>query len=190
MSQKSHYTQGPGGALFWEYLPPPLRLVIFGAGDAALPLVRLAKELGWKVVVADPRGAYATTERFPAADEVRVLPPEQANALAWGPLSVAVVMTHHYRFDVPILRTVLPLGLPYVGLLGPKKRAEKILADLEGQGLTISADARARLHAPVGLDLGGSSPVEVALAIVAEIQAEMTARDPRPLRERTRPIHG
>lgn len=192
-SQQSHYTSAPTEAssapVLWEYLPPPLRLVLFGAGNDAIPLSRLAKELGWRVVVVDPRPAYGTRDRFPLADEVHVLAANAAASLAWDPWTVAVVMTHHYRFDVPILRALLPLALPYLGLLGPKKRADQILRDLSADGLNFTAEMRARLHAPVGLDLGGSSPETVALAIVAEIEANLNTRDARPLREREGPIH-
>jgi xanthine dehydrogenase accessory factor len=193
-SRQSHYTtlpstSGPPTPVLWEYLPPPLRLVIFGAGNDAMPFSNLAKELGWRVVVADPRPAYATRERFPLVDEVRVVGPEATASLGWDPLTVAVVMTHHYRFDLPILRTLLTLDLPYIGLLGPKKRAEQILGDLRADGLTLTKEMLGRLHGPVGLDLGGSSPETVALAIAAEIQAVLNTRDSRPLRERTQPIH-
>jgi len=192
-SQHSHYSrwlEGPNSSpVLWEYLPPPLRLVIFGAGNDALPLCHLANELGWRVVVVDPRAAYATRARFPLADEVRVLPADAADTLTWDPWTVAVVMTHHYRFDVPILKAVLPLNLGYVGLLGPKKRADQILGELADAGLKLTEEQRSRFHAPVGLDLGGSSPETVALAIAAEIEAVLNTRDARPLRQRSAPIH-
>jgi xanthine dehydrogenase accessory factor len=108
--------------------------------------------------------------------------------VAPGPDAMAVVMTHHYVHDVPILRDLLARPLAYVGLLGPKKRAQKILEDLSTAGAQLK-DARHRLHAPVGLDLGADSPEQVALSIVAEIQSALTQRDARPLRERNRPIH-
>ena len=176
--------------VFIDAVPPPVPLVIFGAGDDAQPLARFAKELGWHVTVADPRADFATAARFPSADAVvagpaghlvgRIAPPADA---------VVVVMTHHYVHDVPILRDVLALGLPYVGLLGPRQRGERILADLAGEGATVSAERRARIHSPVGLDLGANTPEEVALSIVAEIRACLAARDGRPLRERLKPIH-
>lgn len=175
---------------FFEKVPPPLRLAIFGAGDDAQPLARLAYELGWRVTVADPRTAFATRERFPSADRLIVgAPAELVARVAPTPDMLAVVMTHHYVHDVPLLRALLPLPLAYLGLLGPRKRAERILADLERENFPLSAESRARLHAPVGLDLGAETPEQVALAIVAEAQAVLTARDARPLRERARPIH-
>lgn len=177
--------------LFLDIVQPPTSLIIFGAGDDAQPLVRFGKELGWHVTVADPRSAFATAERFPAADALIAAPADQlVSRLAPGPDVLAVVMTHHYVHDVPLLRDLLSRPLAYLGLLGPKKRAEKILSDLAAQGLVITSDVRRRLHAPVGLDLGADSPEQVALAILAEMQATLGGRDARPLRDRTVPIHG
>lgn len=177
-------------ALFVDMVAPPTALAIFGAGDDAQPLARLAKELGWHVTIADPRAAFATPARFPTADAFVVKPADQlVSHLNPGPDVLAVVMTHHYVHDVPILRELLARPLAYLGLLGPRKRAEKILSDLAQRGARVSAEQRARLHAPVGLDIGADSPEQVALSILAEMQAALTHRDARPLRERTRPIH-
>ena len=169
----------------------PPRLLVFGAGDDAQPLVRLANEIGWRVTVSDPRPRFATPERFPSADSVLAAPAgEVVGRAAPGQGALAVVMTHHYVHDVPVLRDLLGLPLAYLGLLGPKQRAERILADLEAGGLSVTPEMRARLHAPVGLDLGGETPEQVALSIVAEIQAELAGRDGRPLKARKQPIHG
>ena len=174
-----------------QTIAPPTALVIFGAGDDAQPLARLAHELGWHVTVADPRPAFATAARFPTAEALVVAPAaEIVDRAAPGPDALAVVMTHHYLHDVPLLRALLPRPLAYLGLLGPKKRAEKILDDLARDGFALTPAMRARLHAPVGLDLGADSPGQVALAIVAEMQATLAGRDARPLREREKPIHG
>ena len=184
---------GPSAATagtFFDRIRPPTTLAIFGAGDDAQPLARLAHELGWHVTVADPRAAFATAERFPDAQALAVAPSgDLISRVALDADTLAVVMTHHYVHDVPLLRALLPRPLAYLGLLGPKKRAERILADLARDGLTITAEMRARLHAPVGLDLGADSPAQVALAIVAEMQAVLAHRDARPLRERAKPIH-
>jgi xanthine/CO dehydrogenase XdhC/CoxF family maturation factor len=178
-------------AIFVQTIAPPTSLVIFGAGDDAQPLARLAKELGWRVTIADPRAAFATPARFPDADALIVgAADELVRRVAPGPDVLAVVMTHHYVHDVPVLRDLLTRPLTYVGLLGPRKRAEKILSDLAAAGVAISSGHRARLHAPVGLDLGADSPEQVALSILAEMQACLSSRDARPLRERRLPIHG
>jgi len=177
--------------VFRQTVLPPVPLVVFGAGNNAQPLVRFAKDLGWHVTVVDPRPAMAAAARFPEADAIVVARPDAIpSPLDLGPDTVAVIMTHHYAHDLPLLRHLLPRPLAYLGLLGSRPRAEKILSDLAADGLAVTPDLRARLHAPVGLDLGAATPEEVALAIVAEIQAVLTGRDARPLRERRRPIHG
>lgn len=177
-------------SVFHQVVAPPTPLVIFGAGHDAQPLVRLGKELGWHVTVADPRPAFATAARFPEADAVVVAPAaELAARVAPPPDALVAVMTHHYVHDVPLLRALLPRPLVYLGLLGPKQRAERILSDLAREGLVLTAEQRARLHAPVGLDLGAENSGEVALAILAEMQAVLAQRDARPLRERPKPIH-
>ena len=176
--------------VFLDPVAPPTALVIFGGGDDAQPLARLACELGWHVTVADPRAASATPARFPTADALIVASAaELADRANPGPDAVAVVMTHHYVHDVPLLRALLPRPLAYLGLLGPRKRAEKILGDLARDGLAVTPAMAARLHAPVGLDLGADSPDQVALAILAEMLATLGGRDARPLRTRTGPIH-
>ena len=181
---------GPKACVFNDRIEPPVSLSIFGAGDDAQPLARLARELGWRVTVADPRPAMPTPERFPAA---AILLTGPADALvgraAPPPSSLAVVMTHHYLHDMPLLHDLLPLPLAYLGLLGPRRRAEKIVADLAAKGLPVTAEMRSRLRAPVGLDLGADGPEEVALSIVAEMTAVLAGRDARPLRERELPIH-
>lgn len=177
--------------LFRHRVGPPPALAVFGAGDDAQPLVRLGAALGWNVSVLDPRPGLATSDRFPEADAVRSLPAEDAAAaVTWDPCTAAVVMTHRYAFDRPLLRALLPLELSYLGLLGPRQRAERILAELAAEGLRISPRARAALHAPVGLDLGGDGASAVALSVVAEIQASLAGRDAQPLRDRAGPIHG
>lgn len=177
------------GGVYRETVTPPPSLVIFGAGDDARPLVALAKEIGWHVTVADPRAAFATRERFPSADVLRVAAAAQlVEEVSPEPGASAVIMTHHYVHDVPLLRALLGRPLRYVGLLGPRKRAEKILGDLAAAGVLPAPGMK--LHAPVGLDLGADAPPQVALAIVAEIQAVLAGRNARPLRERAAPIHG
>jgi xanthine dehydrogenase accessory factor len=176
--------------VFLERVSPPTALFIYGAGDDAQPLAHLAQGLGWQVTVADPRAAFATAERFPTAATLAVAPAHKLVAQTEPQAdALAVVMTHHYVHDVPLLRDLIGRPLTYLGLLGPKKRAEKILGDLTAEGATITAEMRARLRAPVGLDLGADSPEQVALSILAEMQAVLACRDARPLRERNRPIH-
>lgn len=183
-----HASESEPGVLI-QGVPPPIRLHLFGAGDDAQPLARLADHLGWIVHVYDPRPQLALSERFPTAASVRSVPPEAAAEVPIDDRTLAVIMTHHYVHDVPLLRALLPRALRYVGLLGPRRRAERMLDELADAGLEITPGMRDRLHAPIGLDLGGDAPEAVALSILAEMQAVLTGRDSRPLRERTRPIH-
>jgi xanthine dehydrogenase accessory factor len=185
----AHEAAAPAGT-FREEIRPRQALVVFGAGDDAQPLVRLADELGWWITVADPRAAFATKQRFPAAERLIIGPAKQlVHQVNPEAGAVAVVMTHHYVHDLPLLRDLLPRPLAYLGLLGPRKRAEGILDDLRAEGVEVIAEQRALLHAPVGLDLGAETPEEVALSILAEMQAVLAGREARPLRERTKPIH-
>jgi len=181
---------GRAPGVFFNRIPPPTALAIFGAGDDAQPLARLAMELGWKLTVADPRSAMASADRFPGAHARIVGPADELVAqVSPAPGSLAVVMTHHYRHDLPLLQGLLPLPLAYLGLLGPRRRSEKILADISDTGLVVTPAMRSRLHAPVGLDIGANVPEEVALSIIAEMKAALMGRNARPLRDRELPIH-
>lgn len=188
-------TELPAGvsfpAVFRQTITAPPALVIFGAGDDARPLVRLAKEVGWHVTVVDSRSAYATTDRFPEADAITVaLATEAAQSLTANGSGFAVIMTHRYAEDLQLLRQLLPHPLAYLGLLGPRKRAERLLAELHKEGFAPDETMLARMHSPIGLDLGGNTPETVALAIMAEMQCRLTARTPIHLRDRATPIHG
>jgi len=176
--------------VFLETITPAPSLIIFGAGDDAQPLAQLAQILSWHVTIADPRASFATAARFPTVDRLIVAPAHELVArIAPESDACVVVMTHHYVHDVPILRNLFSYDFPYIGLLGPKKRATRILADLARDGFIPSPAQLARFHAPIGLDLGADSPGDVALSILAEIRAQRSGRDARPLRYRANPIH-
>ena len=178
------------GEVFIEVLAPPLPLLVCGAGHDAIPLVRLAHELGWWVTVTDRRPAYATRERFPEADEVIVA--EDAEIPHKARIdrdTFAVVMTHNFLHDLTILRALLGTPARYVGLLGPRARTDKLLAELEKAGVRLDDRERARLYGPVGLDVGAESPEEIALSILTEIQAVRSGRRVASLRNRRGSIH-
>jgi xanthine dehydrogenase accessory factor len=186
------YTLRAGAATaFIEVIKPPVPLVVFGAGQDALPMVRLAKELGWHVTVVDARPAYVTRERFPQADEVILCPPEAIRrSVRLGTDTVAVVMTHNYLQDQRLLEALLPSPIRYLGLLGPRSRTERLLSALRADGFVWNEGQTARLFAPVGLDIGADGPEEIALAVLAEIQAALAGRSGAPLRQRRETIHG
>jgi xanthine/CO dehydrogenase XdhC/CoxF family maturation factor len=147
-------------------LPP--RILLLGAGPDSLPVVDLASRMGWKVTLVDHRAAYAQPSHFPLAEKVvHSHADEVANRMDLSGYAAAVVMSHHLPSDLAYLRVLAGCSIPYVGLLGPSVRSEKLLADL-GE---LAHQLRPRLRAPVGLALGGRAPESIALAIVAEIHA-------------------
>lgn len=156
------------GSLFLLPLSLPPRVLVLGAGPDAVPLVELAARLYWKVTLVDHRPAYAASARFPSAERVMLARPESlAEVLELSQYSAAVVMSHHLPTDLQYLRVLEHSPLPYVGLLGPPARRDKLLAELGERAVPL----RPRLHAPVGLDLGVRSPEAIALSIVAEMLA-------------------
>lgn len=177
------------GEVAVELARPPLRLVVFGAGPDAVPVARLAVELGWDVELVDHRSAYARAERFPGARVHRVATKDAVARVGVDRDTYVLGMTHHYLIDRALLSELLPSPAPYVGLLGPKQRARDLLADIEARGIELSADQRARLHAPAGLDIGGESPEAIALSLLAEIMAVAEGRSGGWLRDRKGPIH-
>ncbi|MCC2545332.1 XdhC family protein [Hymenobacter sp. BT175] len=172
-----------------EVIRPAVRLTVYGAGNDVQPLVRFAAALGWRVQVLDGRPAQATDARFPEAAAVRVVPLAEVGVLPPDD-SLAVLMTHNYYYDLAVLRQLLAAPTPYIGLLGPRKKADQLLAELSAEGLDAEAALRNRLHSPVGLNLGAETPEEIALSIVAEIQAVLACRAAGFLRNTDGPIHG
>ncbi len=173
-----------GVELFVETLTPAIRLLVFGAGDDAVPLTTLAKYLGWQVSVFDGRAHYARREKFPAADEVQVRPAGESR-VETDPWTVAVLMSHSYSQDLANLQELSSRQLRYLGILGPRKRTLQLVADA---GID-SAAAIPGLHGPMGLDIGADGPQQVALAVLAEIQASLNGREGGPLRQRVGSIH-
>ena len=161
---------GEGGSgVFVERLDPPQRLLVFGAGEDARPMVALGAMLGWKVIVADGRLQLARAERFPKAEEVEVL--SHGKMPEVKPDDAVVLMTHSYEQDRELLARVLPAKPRYLGLLGARHRSSLLVSEVALKiGWTV-AQCCEQLYAPVGLDLGGDGAEAIALSVVAEIQA-------------------
>ena len=158
------------GRVFVDRIAPPVTLLIVGAGQIAMSLTRLARELEMRSVVIDGRERYATRERFPDADDIRVgMPSEIVAGLELNRRAAVVLLAHDYKYELPVLRDVLRRPAGYIGLLGSRKRGAAIRQILGDEGYT--ADELARIHSPIGLDLGGKGSADVALAILAEIVA-------------------
>lgn len=154
---------------FDEHLDPPQRLIVFGAGDDAQPLVSMAALIGWNVTVVDGRPQWARPERFPQAE--RVLATSTLDTLAITPNDATVVMTHSYEQDRAWLTALLPLGPRYLGLLGARHRSALLVREAATLLAWPINRACEGLFAPVGLDLGGDGAEAIALAILAEMQA-------------------
>jgi xanthine dehydrogenase accessory factor len=158
------------GDWFIEPFRRPAHLIIVGAIHIAIPLHRLAKLMGYRVTVIDARAKFATKERFPEADELIVAwPDEAASKLTLDNSAYVVILTHDPKFDLPALRSVLGKDVGYIGAIGSRKTNENRFAALREEGFT--EDQLARVHGPIGLDLGGRGAEETALGILAEITA-------------------
>ncbi|HKJ32141.1 MAG TPA: XdhC/CoxI family protein [Balneolales bacterium] len=172
---------------FVELLEPAISLVIVGAGYDAIPLMNLSSVLGWQTTIVDGRSNYATKSRFHVADNIIVTKPEELmDRFTPDDRTAFVLMTHNYNYDLAVLRDLIALELPFIGLLGPRKRTDRMLDDLKDEGLTIDEK---NMFGPVGLDIGAESPEEIALSILAEIKAVFTGKSGSHLREKNQPIH-
>lgn len=149
----------PDGEQVLELIRPQRSIVIFGGGLDVEPLVQLATQIGWRADVVTTRDPIDVRD-----------------------YDAAIVMTHNFHRDGELLPRLLATPIPYIGLLGPKRRADELFAEAN-----VARDPR--VHAPIGLDLGSETPEEIALSIVAEIQAVLNQRSARPLRELDEPIH-
>jgi xanthine dehydrogenase accessory factor len=190
-----HY--GPKGqtgeeavAVFIESFAPPPRMLIFGAVDFTAALGRVGKFLGFHVTVCDAREVFATTERFPMADEVVVDWPHRLLDRVGGelgPTDAVCVLTHDAKFDIPALVAALATSVGYIGAMGSRRTHADRVERLREQGVS-DADLE-RIMAPIGLDLGGRTPEETAVSIAAEIIAGRTGRRVPSLRDGDGPIH-
>lgn len=175
-----------GRSLFIETFPLQPRLVVVGAAHIAIPLVSIARILGYETIVVDGRPAFATRERFPDVDRLVVgWPDAVADEINLGPTDAVVVLSHDAKFDEPAIVTALSRGCRYVGAIGARKRLAARRERL------VAAGARRedldRLRSPIGLDLGGRGPAEIALAIMSEIVSMRFGGTGRALRDKARP---
>lgn len=190
-----HYgTDGQHGAdgisAFIEVFAPPPRMIIFGAVDFTAALASASKFLGYDVTVCDARSAFATEARFPMADRVIADWPDRFLSSLDAPLGArdaVCVLTHDAKFDVPALVTAVASGVGYIGAMGNRRTHADREVRLREVGLD-HADL-ARIHAPIGIDIGGRTPEETAISIVAEIISTRTGRTVHSLRDTDGPIH-
>lgn len=172
-----------------EDAEPPIALLLFGAGTDAIPLVRIASELGWQITIHDHRPAFLAADRFPAARELVLDPVDLAPEFTADSYTAAVIMTHNYSRDRIVLPELLRSTAFYVGALGPKRRTEQLLGELAAAGERFTESQLSRLYAPIGLDIGADTPEAIALSIAAEIQSVLKRRNGGPLRQRQGSIY-
>lgn len=179
----------PGGEqvqVFFDVNLPPFELMIFGAGHDAVPVARFARELGFRTTVVDPRPAYATGERFPGSRIILADRHSWEKKVTIGRRTFVLVMNHHLERDRAALRFALNSPAPYVGVLGPRSRRQRMLEALEQEGVRFDKEQLSRMYSPVGLDIGAETPEEVAISILAEILAFRSGHQGGFLREQSR----
>lgn len=187
---QTYAVESGSAELFIERIDPGIELVIFGAGYDVIPVAKLARDLGWQVTVTDDCVAHLAPKRFPVATCV-LFADRQAvlDKITITDRTAAVLMSHNFNYDRAVLESLLATDVPYIGMLGPRKRFDKMQDEFAKDGLHFSETTLERVHAPIGLDLGAETPDEIALSILAEIKAFFTKRSGAFLREKSGPIH-
>jgi xanthine dehydrogenase accessory factor len=167
---------------------PPVSLIIAGAGNDVMPVVKIADVLGWQSTVLDGRPSHATCGRFPEAAQVVVSDALHALAgLSLDERTAVLLMTHNYQYDLALLEQVIDSDVAYIGILGPKSKTKRLMDDLPvGKRLPSCLE---KVHGPAGLDLGAETSDEIALSILSEIKAALSGKDGSPLRLKNAPIH-
>lgn len=179
---------GEGLDVFVASFAPPAQMFVFGAIDFSAALVRVGKVLGYRVTVCDARPIFATTKRFPDADEVVVdWPHRWLEKQEVDQRTVIAVLTHDPKFDVPALKVALASKAGYVGAMGSRRTHENRLERLREAGVTD--EQLSRLHSPIGLDLGARTPEETAISIAAEIVQARWGGTGQHLTDTAGPIH-
>ena len=185
LSRFENYTIGEDDfEAFLEFIPPPVQLIIAGAGNDAQPLAEMAHILGWEVIVADGRQTHCSFQRFPNARQVLIAKPEQLlPKIEIDGQTAFVLMTHNYNYDVALLNLLLDTHAAYIGSLGPKKKLIRMLEELN------KTDQKYRIHGPIGLDIGAETAEEIAVSIIAEIKTVFSGASAVMLKEKKNPIH-
>jgi xanthine dehydrogenase accessory factor len=175
-----------GVRAFVEVVTTPALLLVVGASHVAMPLMTLARTLGYRTAVLDGRPRFATRERFPDVDDLKIgIPSELITGYPLLPTTALVLVAHDYKYDLPVLRHALGTSVGYIGMLGSSRRGAAILKLLREEGVDEASLARVRV--PIGLDLGARSAPEIALAILAEIQLVRGNGSGQPMSVKRRP---
>jgi len=187
---REYQADGISMTAFIEFLQPAISLVVVGAGNDAVPMMQIADTLGWDFRIVDGRNTHARPERFVAACQVLVSKPEAVlDQLSMDGRTVFVMMTHNYNYDLSMLKALLPTQTPYIGMLGPKKKLDRMLDELRQEGLKLDDAMLSKVHGPTGLEIGAETPEEIALSIIAEIHAVVEGKVGGMLKHKPDVIH-
>jgi xanthine/CO dehydrogenase XdhC/CoxF family maturation factor len=187
---KSFLVDGKIYEVFIELIQPSISLILFGGGFDARPVSQLAKSLGWEVTVTDECVAHIAPIFFPDADKLSLCDRHFIDRDFHITLYTAcVLMSHNYEYDRDVLKKIITTQTPYIGILGPRKRFNKMMEEFQREGINLSNDDLQRIHSPVGLDIGAETPDEIAVSIIAEIQSKFTNRSGGYLKYHNGPIH-
>jgi xanthine/CO dehydrogenase XdhC/CoxF family maturation factor len=174
-------------SIFIEVIHPPIQLLLFGAGNDTIPVTKMAILLGIEVILIDGRANQATESRFPTVSKIIVSPAETAlEGIEVDARTVALLMTHNFEYEAEVLERLLSKNLPYLGILGPKKKSEKLHERLTSKGLRFDWS---NVYSPIGLDLGAENSEEIALSALSEIKAVLAGKMGTFLRDKQGPIH-
>lgn len=187
---KSFLTTAGESEVFVELIQPSVSLIIFGGGFDARPVSNLAKSLGWDVRVTDECVAHIAPVFFPTADKLSLCHRDFIDRdFDITPFTACVLMSHNYEYDRDVLKKLLRTDTPYIGILGPRKRFDKMQKEFASAGITINDEDIHRIHSPIGLDIGAETPDEIAISIISEIQGKFSNRSGGFLKYRNAPIH-
>jgi xanthine dehydrogenase accessory factor len=187
---KEYVVKNASVTVFLEFLQPAISLVVIGAGNDAIPMMQIADVLGWDIRVVDGRSTHAKPQRFVSACQVLVSKPEKVlEQIPIDDQTVFVMMTHNYNYDLAMLKALLLNNVTYIGMLGPKKKLDRMLDELRGDGIELTEEQLNRIYGPVGLEIGAETAEEIALSIIAEIKAVLSNRQGGSLRQKQDVIH-
>jgi xanthine/CO dehydrogenase XdhC/CoxF family maturation factor len=176
--------------VFIELIQPVVSVIIFGGGFDARPVSQQAKSLGWDVTVTDECVAHIAPLFFPDADKLSLCERSFVDRdFNITPYTACILMSHNYEYDRDVLRKIVKTNTPFIGILGPRKRFDKMLEEFNAEGLQLTPEDFHRIHSPIGLDIGAEAPDEIAIAIIAEIQSKFANRSGGFLKYRNGPIH-
>ena len=189
-SFKNYISASDAVTAFIEHIKPAVSLIIVGAGNDVMPLADIAAILGWETTIVDGRANYAKAERFPSVCQVLVSKPEDVlKHIAIDEQTVFVLMTHNYNYDMAMLKELVGRNVVYIGLLGPKKKRDRIIDELKENGLILSEQQLSAIHGPVGLDIGAETAEEIALSIITEIKTVLSGKQGKQLKNSDDAIH-